>query len=298
MEPTKVKLTASVVIAVLIVAALPFIGTTSMAEDDREGLVIDFGYWDINWTETPLQDGMNGIELLEEACSVNDYELIISGDKVISIDGQESLPDKPWTLYALQEKQWVKVEKSPLEVYVADYTLLAWARSSDSEDLIPGVDATGFEYYGYGKNGASAATGNQLRIVSLSPTITEMIVAAGGAELLVGTDLYSNYPDEIVDKQNSGEIEVIGGYTDPNYEKIVGLAPDLVFCDKGVGSHTHMADKLRKSGINCVVLYDTTGMDMVYNNMWIVSSALGYSETGNKIINSINTTVDTITGIV
>ena len=300
MEPTKVKLTASIIIAVLIIAALPFIGTTSMAEDDKEGLVIDFGYWDITWTETPLQDGMNGIELLEEVCSINNYELILSSDrsKVISINGQESLPDRPWTLFSLQEKQWVKVEASPLEVNVSDYTLLAWGRASDSEDLIPGVDATGFEYYGYGRNGASTVTGNQLRIVSLSPTITEMIVAAGGAELLVGTDLYSNYPDEIVEGQNSGDIEIVGGYTDPNYEKIVGLAPDLVFCDKGVGSHTHMADKLRKSGINCVVLYDTTGMDMVYNNLWIVSSALGYNETGNIVISYINNTIDTVTGIV
>lgn len=101
MEPTKVKLTASIIIAVLIIAALPFIGTTSMAEDDKEGLVIDFGYWDITWTETPLQDGMNGIELLEEVCSINNYELILSSDrsKVISINGQESLPDRPWTLF-------------------------------------------------------------------------------------------------------------------------------------------------------------------------------------------------------
>lgn len=300
MEPTKFKLLASIIIAVLIIAALPFIGTTSMAQDDSEGLVIDFGYWDASWTETPLTEGMNGIELLQQVCRTKEYSLVLNETEnaVIAINGQEGLPDRPWTLFVLADGAWQKITTSPTEVNVADYSVLTWARASSPDELTPGADASGFEYYGYGDGGKSPITGSQLRIVSLSPTITEMIVAAGGLDLLVGTDLYSNYPDAVVDKQQQGEISITGGYTDPNYEKIVGLPPDIVFCDQGVGSHTHMADKLRKSGINCVMLYDTTGMDRVYDNLWITASALGYNQRGKEVIDSINATIDSITGIV
>ena len=297
MEPTKLKLMASVVIAILIIAALPFIGTTSMAQEDNEGLVIDFGYWDITWTEIEFRDGMNAITLLEEACAIHNYECIIRDGTVVSINGQESLVDRPWTLYTIQYGKWVEYEESPYEMNVSDYSILSWARAGSADELVDGVDATGFEYYGYGSNGRNSE-GEMLRIVSLSPTITEMIAAVGGSELIVGTDYYSNYPETITEKQQSGEVAVIGGFTDPNYEKIVELGPDLVFCDESVGSHTHMADKLRKSGINCVVLYDTTGMNKVYDNLWITASALGYSEGGREAIESIESTLNTLTGII
>ena len=51
MQPKSVKYLASAVIIVLIVTALPFIGITERTLDERQGVVIDFGYWEASWTD-------------------------------------------------------------------------------------------------------------------------------------------------------------------------------------------------------------------------------------------------------
>lgn len=61
-----------------------------------------------------------------------------------------------------------------------------------------------------------------MRIVSLSPTATEMLYAIGAGEQVVAVDEYSNFPAEAV-ALGSG----LSGY-EPNVEAIAGLSSDLV----------------------------------------------------------------------
>jgi iron complex transport system substrate-binding protein len=58
------------------------------------------------------------------------------------------------------------------------------------------------------------------RIVSLSPTSTEMLFAIGAGDQVVAADEFSNYPPEAPDTDLSG--------LEPNVEAIAGFAPDLV----------------------------------------------------------------------
>ncbi len=60
------------------------------------------------------------------------------------------------------------------------------------------------------------------RIISLSPSITEIVFALEKGESLVATSSYSNYPPK------AKTLPVIGGYTNPQLEKILSLAPTLV----------------------------------------------------------------------
>lgn len=75
------------------------------------------------------------------------------------------------------------------------------------------------------------------------------------------------------------------------------LGPDLVFCDGSVGQHTAVADKLRKAGIDCVILYDATDVEAMYDNIWIAASAIGLTENANGVIHAIRSTLDTVSGI-
>jgi iron complex transport system substrate-binding protein len=61
------------------------------------------------------------------------------------------------------------------------------------------------------------------RAISLAPSITESIFAAGAGDRLVGVTTYCNYPAE------TASIEKIGDTLNPNIEKIVALKPDIVF---------------------------------------------------------------------
>jgi iron complex transport system substrate-binding protein len=59
------------------------------------------------------------------------------------------------------------------------------------------------------------------RIVSLAPSITEMLFAIGAGEQLVGVTDFCDYPPEALKKPKVG-------YSNPNLESLVALQPDLV----------------------------------------------------------------------
>ncbi len=61
------------------------------------------------------------------------------------------------------------------------------------------------------------------RIVSLSPSVTEILFALGAGGQVVGRDSFSNYPAEALEVQDVG-----GSMGDYSYETIASLKPDLV----------------------------------------------------------------------
>ncbi len=300
LNSTDIKIAVSAIVAVLIVISIPLIGLTTAEIDDAEGVVIDFGYWNVVWVPMSFEEGMDGNDALEKACDIAGYDIVFLDEEktqVFSIDGQVNLYGMEWGMYVLESDSWKAVEDVK-EIDVSEIGFICWGRASGEEGVVPGTDTTGFTYYGYANDGFSSSTGEKLRVVSLAPSVTEILTSVGGLDMIVGTDLYSNYPQEIVDKKNKGEISVIGGYTDPNYEWIIKVNPDIVFCDGGTGEHISMANKLRKSGINCVVLYDAVNIETLYNNIWIAASALGLEENANKSINIARITIDNIIGVI
>ena len=300
MRSLTIKLGVSALLVILAVSSLPFIGLTTSAEDDATGVIIDFGYWDVVWTEMTFQEDWDAVRALEEACDMNSLPLVFSDETkthLVSINGQLNLYGVTWGLYVIDDEGLWKAVEDYHSVNAYDEGIICWARSSGPDSVIPATDQTGFNYYGYARDGISLKSNEPLRVVSLAPSITETVAAVGGVDYLVGTDYYSNYPQEVVDRQNSGKIEIVGGYTDPNYEWIINADPDIVICDGGTGEHVSMANKLRKSGVDCVVLYNATDVEKLYDNMWIVASAMGVSGNANKAITSAKNTIDVVTSI-
>ena len=66
------------------------------------------------------------------------------------------------------------------------------------------------------------------RIISMAPSCTEILFAVGAGDSVVGVTEYCNYPLEVEEKKEKGEIKVIGGYSTPSIEKIENLEPDLI----------------------------------------------------------------------
>ena len=81
-----------------------------------------------------------------------------------------------------------------------------------------------------------------LRVVSLSPSTTEVMFAIGAGGLLVGRSRYCDYPKE------AEALPVVGGYADPNVEAIVALAPTLVVGARGPAGPV-LEEGLRAHGI-------------------------------------------------
>ncbi len=61
------------------------------------------------------------------------------------------------------------------------------------------------------------------RIISLAPSLTEILYALGAGDAVVGVTDYATYPPEVEIKPS------VGGGINPNLEVIVALKPDLIF---------------------------------------------------------------------
>ncbi|HEY3414349.1 MAG TPA: helical backbone metal receptor [Armatimonadota bacterium] len=111
------------------------------------------------------------------------------------------------------------------------------------------------------------------RIVSIAPSVTEMLFAVGAGSRVVATDDYSNYPAE------AAALPRVGGMA-LNYERIVALKPDLVI---GVSDLQGASlDRLGKLGIRTLRL-DTTSYAKTVSAIRTVGGATGYAIGAERV---------------
>jgi iron complex transport system substrate-binding protein len=82
------------------------------------------------------------------------------------------------------------------------------------------------------------------RLVSLAPSLTEIVFLLGQQRKLVGVTRYCNYPPA------ANTLPRIGGVADPDIERIVAAAPDLVLCTTD-GNPREKVRALEEMGIPC-----------------------------------------------
>jgi iron complex transport system substrate-binding protein len=119
------------------------------------------------------------------------------------------------------------------------------------------------------------------RIVSLTPSTTEIVAAAGGLEALVGVDRYSQYPDEV------SALPRVGDFLNPSFEAILRLEPDLVVLDD---VQRKVDDGLRAAGIDTLVLRMHT-LDDVRDGLRLVGERLGEQSAATAAIERIDAAV-------
>jgi iron complex transport system substrate-binding protein len=82
------------------------------------------------------------------------------------------------------------------------------------------------------------------RVVSLAPSLTEVVFLLGQEGKLVGVTRYCNYPLQ------ARALPKVGGIADPDIERIVAAAPDLVLCTTD-GNPREKVRVLEEMGIPC-----------------------------------------------
>ncbi|MCL2257041.1 MAG: cobalamin-binding protein [Candidatus Bathyarchaeota archaeon] len=130
------------------------------------------------------------------------------------------------------------------------------------------------------------------RIVSLSPSSTELLFAVGAGDQVVGVTDFCDYPQEVVTGKSTGSITSIGNYWQPAIEPIAALDPDLVIASGG-GASDEAADRLRHMGYTVIVLNPQTVND-VLANLEVVGKATGHANEASTLINSLQARIDTI----
>ena len=111
------------------------------------------------------------------------------------------------------------------------------------------------------------------RIVSLSPTATEMLFAIGAGEQVVAVDDQSNFPPE-------APMTSLSGYK-PNVEAIAGYKPDLVVVSDGTGE---LQATLEKVGLVVVSAPSAETIDDTYRQLEELGAVTGHEDEAAEVV--------------
>jgi iron complex transport system substrate-binding protein len=122
------------------------------------------------------------------------------------------------------------------------------------------------------------------RAISLAPSITELIYAAGAGDRLVGVTTYCNYPAE------TASIEKIGDTLNPNIEKIIALKPDVVFVSTASQLEAFM-QTLEEQRI-AVYVIDSKSVSEMLEDLGIIGSLFGTESSAESTASALEKRVN------
>ncbi|HLL22033.1 MAG TPA: helical backbone metal receptor, partial [Kofleriaceae bacterium] len=126
------------------------------------------------------------------------------------------------------------------------------------------------------------APADKPRLVTLSPSATEIVAALGATAMLVGVDDYSKFPPEVA------KLPKVGSFLTPNLERIVALKPTLVIVDD---VHKPAAGALRDAGLQTIEC-PIHSLPDVKKALASVGAKLGKADEAKRIGDDIEAALD------
>ncbi len=128
-------------------------------------------------------------------------------------------------------------------------------------------------------DGVVTVKAKPIRIVSLSPTATEMLFSIGAGPQVIAVDEFSNYPA-------NAPATKLSGFT-PNVEAIVKYKPDLIlFSDTG-----DAVKALKKLRFPVLVMSAAQKLDDVYRQIEQLGAATGNLANAVKVVATMQTDI-------
>jgi iron complex transport system substrate-binding protein len=121
-----------------------------------------------------------------------------------------------------------------------------------------------------------AATTAPQRIISLAPSVTEILFALGAGDRVVGVSTYCDYPPE------AAAIDRIGTFLQPNVERILAKRPDLVIGVPSPGNRAGV-ERLEELGIRLLIV-DPERLADILASIRAIADAVGVPERGAALV--------------
>lgn len=121
------------------------------------------------------------------------------------------------------------------------------------------------------------------RVVSLSPDLTEVLVAIGAKDVLVGVTDFC-----LVSVPEVGGVPSVGGFLNPNVEVMVSLRPELVV---GLTWHEELLGKLRDASLRTLQLSNEPLEDAL-RSMRTLADAVGRGDRGAALVGGVRRELD------
>jgi iron complex transport system substrate-binding protein len=134
-------------------------------------------------------------------------------------------------------------------------------------------------------NVGPASTGRPARIISLTPSTTEILFGVGAFDRVVAVSDYCSYPSDV------NRLPRVGGWNNPNMEQIAALRPDLVvFSD---AQAQFVKDKVEAAGIRTLSVPSQT-LEDAYKSIELIGRATGDEEAARKLLEQTRLSVETV----
>jgi iron complex transport system substrate-binding protein len=133
--------------------------------------------------------------------------------------------------------------------------------------------------------GPSMVTGS-LRILSLSPNVTEILFRLGLGDQVVGVTDFCRYPPEALEKPK------VGGLLNPSLERMFALDPSLAIL---LPAHGDLPEKLSSRGIRSLVVRNERVED-VLESIRRIGGETGRVEAAVALVDSMEAAVAAIKG--
>ncbi len=117
------------------------------------------------------------------------------------------------------------------------------------------------------------------RVVSLAPSITEIVFALGQQERLAGVSRFSDYPEA------ARRLPKVGSYVHLDLERIVGLGPDLCLAIKD-GNPIGVIERLEAMKIPVYAVHPD-GLDTVLATVLEVGRVLNAAERAHELVSGL-----------
>src|SRR5262245_41591018 len=123
--------------------------------------------------------------------------------------------------------------------------------------------------------------GKVQRVVTLAPSITEMVIAMGAGGTLVGVSRFD-------EDKSVAALPRVGGFVDPSVEAVIALKPDLVLVQPGPGNQRPV-ERMAELGVPVLLLPLHTVADTLAA-LRAVGQALGREKEAAAIVSRIEAT--------
>lgn len=129
-----------------------------------------------------------------------------------------------------------------------------------------------------------------MKVVTMAPSMTEMVYALGLGDKLVGRTDYCNFPAEAL------EIESIGSLREPNIESIIALNPDLVLMSTHASEET--VAKFEEAGLTVAVLSAQETFEGVYEIITSMGIIFNIEDEATALIDGMKSDVTEVLELV
>ena len=124
------------------------------------------------------------------------------------------------------------------------------------------------------------------RIVSLAPSVTEILFALGAGDRVVGVTDFCEHPEQ------AARLPRIGGLINPDLERILGLRPDLAIASM---AGNYLDDTERLSGLGVpVYAIDTPDIERILAAFEKIGAVLGDPERSRDIVAGLRGRIERI----